>query len=386
MEILELKKEFIKLYGEGDSRVFHSPGRINLIGEHIDYNGGYVFPCALEFGTLGCVRKRADRRVNLASTNFDLSICVDLENIQYKAEDDWGNYPKGVIKFMLESGYIVSGMDILISGNIPNASGLSSSASLEVLMAVIINNLFNDKAMDRVELVLLCQRVENNFVGVNCGIMDQFAIGMGKKDKAILLDCSTLKYSYADIKLNQYSLVIMNTNIRRALNESKYNQRRAECDEAVENLNKKINIKALCELDVAEFNKLEHLIEKKNVRNRARHAITENERVKKAYDCLNEGKLHEFGELLVQSHESLRDLYEVTGIELDTIVAEALKVKSCIGARMTGAGFGGCAIALVEKSNIDNFIKQVKASYTILIGHEPSFYLSGIGNGTEEVL
>lgn len=386
MEVLELKEKFLNLYGEGDIRVFHSPGRVNLIGEHIDYNGGHVFPCALEFGTFGCVRKRSDRKVNLTSTNFDLRICVDLDNLKYKVEDNWGNYPKGVIKLMLESGYIVSGMDVLVSGNIPNASGLSSSASLEVLMAVIINDLFNDGKIDRMKLVKLCQRAENNFVGVNCGIMDQFAIGMGKKNKAMLLDCNTLKYSYANIDLKQYSLVIMNTNKRRALNESKYNERRVECDEAVENLNKKMDIKVLCELTVQEFSELEYLIEKENVRNRARHAIFENERVRKAYVYLNEGKLHEFGNLLVQSHESLRDLYEVTGKELDTIVAEALKVTSCIGARMTGAGFGGCAIALVEKANIDSFINEVKKSYTEQIGYEPSFYLSGIGDGTEEVL
>jgi galactokinase len=385
MNITELKSEFIKLYGDGEMRSFHSPGRVNLIGEHIDYNGGYVFPCALEFGTFAWVREREDRVVNLATTNFDLKVSVNLDNIVYKEEDDWANYPKGVMKVLLDGGYSVSGMDILFSGNIPNGAGLSSSASLELLMAVIINNLFNEGKIDRVELVKIGQKAENTFVGVNCGIMDQFAVGMGKKDKAILLDCNTLKYDYAEINLGEYSLVIMNTNKRRALNESKYNERRAECDRALEAIKKMKNINALCELTTDEYEKLEHLIEEENVRKRARHAVYENERVKKAYDCLNSGKLKEFGQLLVNSHNSLRDLYEVTGKELDTIVEESLKVEGCIGARMTGAGFGGCAIALVKKDSIENFKVSVSKNYSGIIGYEPSFYLSGIGEGTTEL-
>lgn len=385
MELMELKKEFTKLFGEGEIRAFHSPGRVNLIGEHIDYNGGYVFPCALEFGTYACVRERADNIVNLASTNFDLKVSVNLDNIEYKVEDDWANYPKGVIKVMMDKGYKISGMDILISGNIPNGAGLSSSASLEVLIGVIINNLFNQSKIDKVELVKISQKAENTFVGVNCGIMDQFAVGMGKANKAILLDCNTLNYSYADVKLEDYSLVIMNTNKRRALNESKYNERRAECEEALKEINREKEINALCELTTKEYDSLESLIEKENVRKRARHAVYENERVKMAFNCLNEGKLQEFGNLLVQSHNSLRDLYEVTGIELDTLVEEALKAPGCIGARMTGAGFGGCAIALVDKSHIDEFAKTVKENYAKAIGYEPSFYFSGIGEGTEEL-
>jgi galactokinase len=385
MNINDLKKEFIKLYGEGEIRSFHSPGRVNLIGEHIDYNGGFVFPCALEFGTFACVRERKDKKVNLASTNFELRVTVELDNIQYREEDDWANYPKGVIKMMMEAGYNVAGMDILISGNIPNGAGLSSSASLELLIGVIVNDLFNDGKIDRVELVKIGQKAENKFVGVNCGIMDQFAVGMGKEDKAILLDCNTLNYSYANIDLGEYSLVIMNTNKRRALNESKYNERRAECDEALEILRAEKNINALCELAPEEYDELEKLIQKENVKKRARHAVYENERVKKAYNCLNEGKLQEFGELLVGSHNSLRDLYEVTGKELDTIVEESLKTEGCIGARMTGAGFGGCAIAVVKKEAMDSFIENVKKNYTDKIGYEPSFYLSGIGEGTTKI-
>jgi galactokinase len=385
MDIIQLKSEFVKIYGEGEIRNFHSPGRVNLIGEHIDYNGGYVFPCALEFGTFACVRVRNDKTVNLATTNFDLKVTVDLDDIAYKDEDDWANYPKGVIKTLLDDGYKVSGMDILFSGNIPNGAGLSSSASLELLMGVIVNNLFNDEKIDRVELVKIGQKAENRFVGVNCGIMDQFAVGMGKKDKAILLDCNTLRYDYADVNLGEYSLVIMNTNKRRALNESKYNERRSECDSALEVIRKQKNINALCELSSNDYEELEYLIEEENVRKRVRHAVYENERVKKAYDCLNKGELIEFGALLVRSHDSLRDLYEVTGKELDTIVEEALKVEGCIGSRMTGAGFGGCAIAVVKKNAIEVFQEKVRNNYRDIIGYEPSFYLSGIGEGTTEL-
>jgi galactokinase len=385
MTIDELKKKFNEIYGEGETRVFHSPGRVNLIGEHIDYNGGYVFPCALEFGTYGLVRVRKDRKINLASTNFDLRVSANIDNIIYKEEDDWANYPKGVMRVMESAGFMLGGMDILISGNIPNGAGLSSSASLEVLTAVIIDTLFNGGKADRVELVKLSQKAENTFVGVNCGIMDQFAVGMGRRNEAILLDCGTLKYSYAKVELGNYTLVIMNTNKRRALNESKYNERRAECDEALNILNKERPIQALCDLTVEEFRMIENKLAKENVRKRAKHAVYENARTKEAFAFLNEGKLLDFGRLLTESHNSLRDFYEVTGKELDAIVSESLKTSGCIGARMTGAGFGGCAIALVEKDKVKCFIEEVKIGYTKVIGYEPSFYLSGVGQGTVEI-
>lgn len=385
MDIKLLKEQFIKLYGEGEVRSFFSPGRVNLIGEHIDYNGGYVFPCALEFGTYACVRKRQDGVVNLASVNFELRVSADAESIKFMEADDWANYPKGVIKVIKDMGYKVGGMDVLVSGNIPNGAGLSSSASLELLIGVIVNNLFNDGKIDQVQLVKIGQKAENTFVGVNCGIMDQFAVGMGKCDKAILLNCGALEYSYATVELGKYSLVIMNTNKRRALNESKYNERRAECDEALAQINKVKSVRQLCDLTAEEFESLANVIEKENVRMRAEHAVYENERVKAAYKCLNEGKLEEFGQLLIQSHNSLRDKYEVTGKELDTIVEESLKVKGCIGARMTGAGFGGCAIAVVDKEAIETFKNEVSVSYSSKVGYEPSFYMSGIGEGTHEI-
>lgn len=386
MELESLKKMFMQIYGVGSIRTFFSPGRVNLIGEHIDYNGGYVFPCALDFGTYACVRIRNDSKVRLASTNFDLHVELELNHVVYDEKDDWANYAKGVIVKMQERGYIVGGMDILVSGNIPNGAGLSSSASLEVLVAVIINNLFNQGSIDRVRLVKLSQDAENNFVGVNCGIMDQFAIGMGKKNKAILLDCNTLNYSYVDVSLQNYILVVMNTNKRRALNDSKYNERRAECEEALKIIRSQKAVNALCELAPEEFDSLSCLIKDENIKKRAKHAVYENYRVKEAYKFLSSGKLKEFGKLLMESHDSLKYLYEVTGKELDTIVYEAMKLPECIGARMTGAGFGGCAIALVEKDKVGEFTETVKNNYIHSIGYEPDFYFSGVGEGTEEIM
>lgn len=385
MEYNKIVNEFTKLYGSEEYRRFFSPGRVNLIGEHIDYNGGCVFPCALEFGTYGIVRKRNDNRVNLASTNFDLRVSVDIENIKFVEEDDWANYPKGIIKIMQEKGYKVGGMDILICGNIPNGAGLSSSASLELLIGAIVNDLFNDGKIDRIELVKIGQECENNFVGVNCGIMDQFAVGMGKKNKGILLDCNTLKYKYADVNLKEYTLVLMNTNKRRALNDSKYNERRSECEEALNILKQYKDIDSLCALSTEDFIQVQDKIENETVRKRAEHAVFENNRVKESFDYLNKGDVIKFGEILTQSHNSLRDLYEVTGKELDTIVTESLKADGCIGSRMTGAGFGGCAIALVLTSKVEEFTSRVNENYTKEIGYEPSFYFSGIGEGAHEM-
>ncbi len=386
MEALEVLKSFKEFYGDfGDIRVFHSPGRVNLIGEHIDYNGGYVFPCALDFGTYGVVRERLDGEINLASTNFKLRVKCSTEDLEFKEEHDWANYPKGVIKLMKEQGYEIKGMDILVSGNIPNGAGLSSSASLELLTAVMVQELFNRNKRDRVELVKIAQRAENEYVGVNCGIMDQFAIGMGKKDRAILLDCNTLNYEYAEADLKNYTLVIMNTNKRRALNESKYNERRAECEEALEVLKKYTPINSLCELTSKEFQELKDMLPKENIAKRAEHAIYENERVKKSSILLKEGDIKGFGEQLTASHNSLRDLYEVTGDELDTIVEEALRSKGCIGARMTGAGFGGCAIALVNKDAVKEFIENTGKNYFERTGLQASFYFSTLGEGTTEV-
>lgn len=383
-----LLKSFKDIYGDKEEiRIFQSPGRVNLIGEHIDYNGGLVFPCALDFGTIAIVRKREDSIVNLASTNFELKVEVDLNDLVYKEVDDWANYPKGVMKIMRDHGYTLGGMDILISGNIPNGAGLSSSASLEVLIGEIINVIFNKSSIDMVEIVKMSQEAENKFVGVNCGIMDQFAVGMGKSKKAILLNCATLEYKYADVELGDYKIVLMNTNKRRALNESKYNDRRAECDKVLEIINSKRDnkIENLCDLSMQELEIYKSSIQDEILIKRVTHVIGENERVKDAFEALNKGELNKFGELLTESHNSLRDLYEVTGIELDTLAEEAIKINGCLGARMTGAGFGGCAIALVKSENEEEFIAKLTEVYTKKIGYAPSFYSSGIGNGACEL-
>jgi galactokinase len=320
-----VKEEFIEKFkgDDKDVRLFFTPGRVNIIGEHIDYNGGFVFPCALDFGTYAAVRVREDRRVRFATLNFDLELEIDLDHIIYRKEDDWTNYPKGVIKFYEELGHKVPGFDVLFYGNIPNGSGLSSSASLEVLTATIVNALCEGGEV-MVELVKISQKAENQFVGVNCGIMDQFAVGMGKKDHAILLNCDTLDYEYAPFLLDGVKIVIANTKKRRGLADSKYNERRAECDYALGKLQEKLDIHHLCDLNLERFEANAELIDNEVSRKRARHAVAENERVKECMTALKAGDLELVGRLLNASHNSLRDLYEVTGIELDTIVEDAL--------------------------------------------------------------
>ena len=377
---------FLELYGgeRGDVEVFFAPGRVNLIGEHIDYNGGYVFPCALDFGTYAAVRKTNSNKVNFATLNFDLKVTTELDCILYKEEDDWTNYPKGVIKMFQEDGCTVCGMDILYYGNIPNGAGLSSSASLEVLTAVLVNEL-GQYGKDMVEMVKMSQRAENKFVGVNCGIMDQFAVGMGKKDNAILLDCNTLEYTYAPFILKGAKLVIGNTKKRRGLADSKYNERREECEYALSKLQEVISIKNLCELEEEAFLKYQQVIDNPIARNRAKHAVLENDRTKKAVIALKEGNLQSFGELINASHVSLRDLYEVTGIELDTMVEEALKIEGTIGSRMTGAGFGGCTISIVKEEAVDHFIKTVGENYEAKTGLKPEFYVANVGTGASRI-
>ncbi|WP_207655794.1 galactokinase [Vallitalea okinawensis] len=382
MDIKALRQEFIKLYGDGDDiREYLSPGRVNLIGEHIDYNGGCVFPCALSFGTFAVARKREDRIVKFATTNFDLKVEVNLEEaLVYVEEHDWTNYPKGVIKELMGKGHEVGGYEVLISGNIPNGAGLSSSASLEVLTGVIVNDLYN-LGEDMVELVKLSQKAENLFVGVNCGIMDQFAVGMGKEDHAILLNCDTLQYAYAPLKLQGAKLIIGNTNKRRGLADSKYNERRSECEAALADLQIECDINALCDLNMDEFEAKKHLITSNIARNRAEHAVAENARVLEAVDKLKDGDIARFGELMNASHDSLKDLYEVTGVELDTMVEEARKVAGTIGSRMTGAGFGGCTISIVKEDAVDTFIEEVGKNYEARTGLKPAFYVAEVGQG-----
>lgn len=384
----EINSIFKKVFGDNNkTRTFFSPGRVNLIGEHTDYNGGNVFPCALSFGTYGVIRLREDNKIRMYSDNFEEVGIIEfyLEDIKYKKEDNWVNYPKGVIDVMKKQGYNINkGFDVAVYGNIPNGAGLSSSASLELLIAVMMDSLFNFN-IDRVDLVKFSQEAENKFVGVNCGIMDQFAIGMGKENNAVLLDCNTLRYNYCPIELKDEVLIIANTNKRRGLADSKYNERRSECEEALEELKAKLNITSLGDLSIKEFEDNKVLI-KSDIRvKRAKHAVYENQRTLLAKDALEINDLVTFGNLMNESHISLRDDYEVTGIELDTLVELAWKHEGVLGARMTGAGFGGCIVALVKKDNVDDFIKNVGQGYKEKIGYEASFYIANIGNGTREI-
>lgn len=357
---------------------------MNLIGEHTDYNGGYVFPCALDFGTYAAIRKRNDKKVFMASLNFDLKVEVDLDALNFDKSHDWANYPKGVLKVLQDEGYDFSGFEIVFEGNIPNGAGLSSSASIELVTAVAVNEVFNLN-IDRIKLVKLCQKAENTFVGVNCGIMDQFAVGMGKKDHAILLKSDTLEYSYVPLKLEGYKILITNTNKRRGLLDSKYNERRSECEKALSYLQKALPVKNLSEITIEQFEEYKDLIPDEVLRKRAKHVITENKRVLDAVKALNDKDLIKFGELMIESHNSLRDDYEVTGKELDTLVEEALKLKGVIGSRMTGAGFGGCTVSIVKEDAVEEFIKVVTHNYTQKIGYRPTVYITGIGEGAGEI-
>ncbi|WP_297428401.1 galactokinase [Clostridium sp.] len=382
-----LKSNFTDLFKKDSENVFFSPGRVNLIGEHTDYNGGNVFPCALTIGTYALVRKREDKKVLVSSLNFEeLGIIeFDLENMVYEKQHDWANYPKGVIKTFENHGYNISnGFEILFYGNIPNGSGLSSSASIEVLMGTILNDSFNLN-INMVDIVKMCQEAENKFIGVNCGIMDQFAIGMGKENCAILLDCNTLKYSYSTLAMNGYKIVIANTNKKRGLADSKYNERRSECETALAEIQKIKNISALGELTEKEFEEIKSCISDPIKAKRAKHAVYENRRTLKAVKALEANDLALFGKLMNDSHISLRDDYEVTGIELDTLVSLAWESEGVIGARMTGAGFGGCTVNIVKEDCIDSFIEKVKAEYTNKIGYEPSFYVVSISDGTRKI-
>lgn len=382
-----LEQKFQEVFGVPAEKQFFAPGRVNLIGEHTDYNGGNVFPCAIDKGTYGLVKKRNDRKFRMYSENFaDLGVMeFTLDELTNDKKHDWANYPKGVIKMFLEAGQkIDSGFDILFSGNIPNGAGLSSSASIEMLTAIVLKDLFN-LSIDPVEMAQLGKKTENLFIGVNSGIMDQFAIAMGKKDHAILLDCNTLKYAYVPVVLKDEVIVIANTNKRRGLADSKYNERRAECDEALAELQTKLPIKALGELSIEQFEANKDLIKSPIRQKRAKHAVYENQRTLKAQKELSAGNLAEFGKLMNQSHISLRDDYEVTGVELDTLAALAWEQPGVVGSRMTGAGFGGCTVSIVKKDKVDDFIKNVGEAYKNKIGYAADFYIASVSDGAKKL-
>ncbi|WP_127533560.1 galactokinase [Paenibacillus kobensis] len=384
----QLKQQFVELYGGSDNeiRVYHAPGRVNLIGEHTDYNGGYVFPAALTFGTTLLLRPRPDRMLALASTNFELRGLLSLDAIVYDKKDDWMNYPKGIVNELHQRGVqLSSGFELLYHGEIPNGSGLSSSASIEVVTAYALLHAAG-LPIDTVEIAKLAQRSENEFNGVQCGIMDQFAVANGRKDHAILLMCDTLEYDLIPFQPGAYKLVIGNTNKRRGLVDSKYNERRSECERAVADLRTAFpELTLLGQLSLEQFNANKHLIADETVRRRAQHVVEEIGRVLQSIEVLKAGDLAAFGSLMNGSHDSLRDLYEVTGKELDAMVEAARTIDGVLGSRMTGAGFGGCTVSLVHENAVEQFKSEVGRKYTEATGLIADFYVCSIGNGVEEL-
>lgn len=381
-------QRFADIYGDAQgAQIYFAPGRVNLIGEHTDYNGGHVFPCALTIGTYGVARKRQDRKLRFYSMNFEKLGVLEssLDELSPDPRADWTNYSKGVIWAFGEKGMKVpTGMDILLNGNIPNGSGLSSSASVEVLTGFILRDLFGFEVTNQ-DLALIGQYSENRFNGVNCGIMDQFAIAMGREEHAIFLDTADLSYEYAPIRLKNAKIVIACSNKKRGLGDSKYNERRGECEAALAELQKECEIKSLGELTEEEFEKHKGSIESEVRRRRAKHAVYENRRTVLAVQALQDNDVAAFGQLMNASHVSLRDDYEVTGMELDTLVEEAWKVEGVIGSRMTGAGFGGCTVSIVKDEAIDDFIARVGDAYREKIGYNADFYVVEIGDGPRKL-
>ncbi|MBG0859619.1 MAG: galactokinase [Bacteroidales bacterium] len=376
-----LNKFYEKFGNRNDKPVlFFAPGRVNLIGEHTDYNGGYVFPCALNYGTYLLIRKIKNNVLRFSTLNFNADEETEISGLFVNTGKKWINYPLGVINEFIKKGVQITGLELMFYGDVPNGAGLSSSASIEMVTAVAVNDIFRS-GLDMLELVKMSQRAENEFVGMNCGIMDQFASGFGKKDHAIFLNCDTLFYENVPVFLHGYSLIITNTNKRRGLTDSKYNERRAECEQAVELLQAYKPVKNLGEITAGEIPLLDKYIDDPVIRKRAKHVISENSRVVEAVAVLKENNISRFGELMNMSHDSLKDDYEVTGTELDTLVYEGRKLPGVIGTRMTGAGFGGCTVSIVKDSDSARFMTGLSAAYQKKTGIVPDFYQPEIANG-----
>lgn len=376
----DLRKEFHNRYHKNPEYIFFSPGRVNIIGEHIDYNGGNVLPCAISLGTRVAIAKNADKRFRFQSLNFPESAELHLQSSYSKTGKEWFNYPLGVINEFIQNGQSISGLDMLFHGDLPIGAGLSSSASVEVLIAFALNEMFQCNISGK-NLALLSKKVENEFIGVSCGIMDQFSVAKGKKDKAILLNCDTLEYEYIPFEVDDYDLIIIDSNKKRTLADSKYNERFAECGAALKLLRKELNVENLCDVSIATFEMKRHLIADPILQKRVLHVISENARVTDSVIALKTNDLSVLGKLMYASHQSLKDLYEVSGKELDTIVEFCKTFKDCIGARMTGAGFGGCAIALVKKKNFGEFAEKISDYYEEKIGYKPDVFASEVGDG-----
>ena len=380
----QLKKEFIDRFGKKPDYSFFCPGRVNLIGEHIDYNGGEVMPCAISRGTYLAISRNTEKLFRFQCLNFPETAELHLQSSYSKTGKQWFNYPLGVINYLLKDGHALSGLDMLFYGDLPVGAGLSSSASIEVVTGYALNAIF-DLGITKKDIAVFCKKVENEFIGVNCGIMDQFAVAMGKRNKAILLNCDSLEHEYIPFETGDFSLAVINTKKERTLVGSKYNERFAECGAALKALKTKLNIQNLCELDLKTFELHRQLIKDVVLQKRAMHVISENERVGWAADALKANDLNEFGKLMYASHQSLKELYEVTGEELNTIVEFCKTYRNCIGARMTGAGFGGCAIALVQKNSFNDFAEKLSSYYSTVIGYRPEVFLSEAEEGVREI-
>jgi galactokinase len=385
MKVSELKSAFQTAYGKAAEAIYFSPGRVNLIGEHTDYNGGAVFPCALSFGTYLLLAKNDDKVINFRSLNLPEVVTLGFDQLTTRLEKSWANYPLGVIAQFVKRGInITQGFDLLIWGNVPNGAGLSSSAALEVVTAFAFNDQLGT-GFDRTTLAQIGQKSEHEFALVNCGIMDQFASANGAKDQAIHLNCDTLEFELVPVKLQGIKILISNTHSPHKLDSGAYNQRVAECKLAVEQLNKVRPLRYLAELTEEEFNKISSAITDPIAFKRARHVVGEVQRTSDAVKALKAGEIEKFGKLMNASHASLRDDYEVTGPELDCMAAEAWKIDGVIGSRMTGGGFGGCTVSLVKDEAIDDFIAKVGAAYEKQIGIKPEFYIAEIGDGATRI-
>lgn len=383
----KLKSDFARIFdGNTPEQIFFAPGRVNLIGEHTDYNGGHVFPCALTLGTYAAVRKRNDHILRFYSLNFASAGMIEssVDNLIYHQSAGWTNYPKGVMWAMKKRGYEMHhGLDILIYGDIPSGSGLSSSASLEVLTGLMLREIFGFQKLSMTDLALIGQDAENNFCGCNCGIMDQFASAMGKKDHAIFLNTATLNYKYAPVVLSDASIIITNSNVKHSLVTSAYNDRRQECEQALHDLQKELDIQTLGDLDETTFEAHVSAISDPVCQKRARHAVYENQRTIRAVQALESDDIHLFGRLMNASHTSLRDDYEVSCPEIDLLVSQAQRIPGVLGSRITGGGFGGCTVSIVKNFAIEKFQEDLTASYSKEFGKEPAFYIVSIGDGAK---
>ncbi|MCM1388564.1 MAG: galactokinase [Bacillus sp. (in: Bacteria)] len=381
-------KKFEEIFGDTKGvAVYFAPGRVNMIGEHTDYNGGHVFPCALTIGTYAAARKREDDKLRFYSMNFDKLGVIESTIVDLKPEKeaDWTNYPKGVMWAFEKRGFkMPCGLDIVLNGNIPNGSGLSSSASLEVLTGYLLRDLFGFDVTN-VDLALIGQYSENNFNGMNCGIMDQFASAMGKKDNAIFLDTADLSYEYAPLVLDGAKIIVTNSKVKHQLVDSEYNVRRSECEKALEELQTVIGINGLGDLSEEQFEQYKTAIKDEVRVRRAKHAVYENQRTIRAVEALKKNDIKLFGELMNASHVSLRDDYQVSCDEIDVLVEEAWKVPGVIGSRITGGGFGGCTVSIVKDEAVEEFKEKVGAAYRERVGKEADFYVVEIGDGPSKL-